>query len=89
MRYWARCRLAVWPKTEHTRSCFRRAPDGKRLAVGSTGTIKLWDMETYEDAITLRRGQDAFLALAFSNDGQKLISATATQIVLWSAPNLE
>jgi WD40 repeat protein len=70
---------AVW--------CLAFSPDGQRLATGSVDhTIKLWDVQTGREAITLRGHSDLVCAVAFRPDGHQLVSASHDSTVrVWDA----
>jgi WD40 repeat protein len=66
-------------------------PDGSRLATGAEdGTIKLWDVATGEEFLTLR-GQDfGIVSLAFSPDGRRLVSGSQDWTArVWDARPLD
>ena len=66
------------------------SPDGKRLATGGLEkTVKVWDLETGQEALTLRGHEDVVMAVAFSPDGQQLASASMDRTVkVWDADAL-
>jgi hypothetical protein len=65
------------------------APDARRLASASLdGTIKIWDLETGQDVLTLHGHPEVF-ALAFSPDGRRLASGgNDNTIRIWDATPL-
>ncbi|MBI4660658.1 MAG: protein kinase [Verrucomicrobia bacterium] len=66
------------------------SPDGKRLATGSTGreAIKIWDVETQTEMITLEGEGASFGNTMFSPDGNWLISVSRIGLLhLWRAPS--
>ncbi len=68
------------------------SPDGQRLAIGSNGNeaIKLWDIESVQELLTLPGQGSMFNATAFSPDGSVLASANSEGLLhLWRAPSLE
>ena len=53
------------------------SPDETRLAsAGRDGTIKLWDVATGQEALSLRGHTKSVLSVAFSADGTRLASAS-------------
>lgn len=54
--------------------CF--SPDGKYLATGGHGPIKLWDIETYEEIKIFKGHFDKVNDLVFSPDGKKIASVS-------------
>jgi WD40 repeat protein len=64
------------------------SPDGTRLAVGSAGheAIKLWDVESHQELLTLEGQGSLFHATAFSPDGNLMGSRnSAYTLHLWQA----
>jgi WD40 repeat protein/tRNA A-37 threonylcarbamoyl transferase component Bud32 len=54
------------------------SPDGRRLAVGGVGVIRVWEVASAREVHTLRGDFGAVDALALSPDGQLLAAATST-----------
>lgn len=55
--------------------CVSFSADGKRLAVGGAdNVIRLWDVETGRQTLTIEQHADWVLALAFNPDGTRLAS---------------
>ena len=68
------------------------SPDGRRLAVGSSGreAIKVWDSETRQELLTLGGEGSGFETLEFSQDGRFLLAINWAGLAhLWSAPTWE
>jgi hypothetical protein len=58
-------------------------PDGTRLAAaGWEGTIKVWDLETATDLVTLRGHNDSIFAVDWSRDGTQIASAGASKRIM-------
>jgi len=89
---WRRCN-----RWRHSRvSCsgaFRYlSPDGRRLAAGSNRreAVKLWDVETRQEVLTLSGEGSRFGVLNFSPDGRYLLAINDVGLVhLWTAPTWE
>jgi WD40 repeat protein/tRNA A-37 threonylcarbamoyl transferase component Bud32 len=65
-------------------SCLAYAPDGKTLAVGGGGMIKLWDVATGRERATLAVRPGPVKSLAYSPDGQTLASGNGDgTVTLW------
>jgi WD40 repeat protein/serine/threonine protein kinase len=62
-------------------------PDGGRLAAGSLdGTVKLWDVATERETLTLTGHTGEVTSVAFSPDGNRLATGSYDQTVkLWDA----
>ena len=62
-------------------------PDGSRLAsAGWDKTVRLWDVASGQEMVTLRAHADAVNAVAFSPDGSRLASASDDRTVtVWVA----
>ena len=58
------------------------SPDGKTLASGTERTVKLWEVATGQERITLKRGARI---LAFSPDGNTLGVGVRGQVLLLPA----
>jgi WD40 repeat protein len=71
------------------------SPDGKVLASGSSdgtmphgerdGIVKLWDVATGRELITLRSPGPNVHTVAFVNQGKTLVSASLLKIIWWDA----
>ena len=60
--------------------------DGKRLVSGGRefnkpGEIKVWDLESGKETLTLRGHTDGVLSLALSADGKRLFSGSWDQTI--------
>ncbi|MDP6720599.1 MAG: hypothetical protein QGF59_18195, partial [Pirellulaceae bacterium] len=74
---------------------FSFSPNGRRIATASgDGTVKLWDMATRREVLSLGQNEGPLLSVAFSPDGRLLVAATGShssrpkrkgQIVIWDA----
>jgi WD40 repeat protein len=60
--------------------------DPKRLASGGTdGVINLWDLETYRKITSLKGHRNTVYSLAFSHDGNLLVSGSFDRRVnIWA-----
>ncbi len=62
------------------------SPDGSRLAAGgSDGRITIYDFVSREERATLEGHQEQVRQLAFTPDGDHLVSASRDQFRVWSA----
>ena len=62
------------------------SPDGKKLVSGGTdSTVKIWDLETENEPLTMTRHTDGVMQVAFSSDGKIIFSASLDgTIKLWN-----
>ena len=68
------------------------SPRGQRLAIGSNGNeaIKLWDVESLQELLTLKGQGSMFNSTSFSPDDSLLASSNGRGILhIWSAPLFE
>jgi len=66
------------------------SPDGRRLAVGGSDTVKVWDFVAQRELLTLAGGGQWFFDLKFSADGNTLAATSLTGMAhLWRAPSWE
>jgi WD40 repeat protein len=64
--------------------CVAVHPGGRRAATGAAdGTIKLWDIPSGQDLLTLKAHAGPVTFLEFTKDGNQLISAGADNRVRW------
>jgi WD40 repeat protein/serine/threonine protein kinase len=94
-------RLAIWnPSSRELITAFKGhmlganwvafSPDSRRLATSSVGreAVKLWDLLTYRELITLAGQGSSFHFVVFSPDGQWLAACNSEgQLHLWRAPS--
>jgi WD40 repeat protein len=66
------------------------SPDGHRLATGGNArdAVKLWDLATHRELVTLAGQGSIFLSVGFSPDGQWLAACNRDGMLhLWRAPS--
>jgi WD40 repeat protein len=62
------------------------SPDGKHLAGAVGNEVKVWDTQTGRETLTLAGHKDRVGSVAFSPDGQRLVSAAADRTAkVWDA----
>lgn len=74
--------------------CVTFAPDGCTLAIGlgsrdfkgSEGEVRLWDLKEERIWAVLKGETGKVRSLAFSPDGEKLVSGSRETVVLWDLP---
>ena len=60
--------------------------DGRRLAAGaSDGLITIWDVASHEEVATLEGHKEAVMQLAFTPEGDHLVSVSKDQLRVWRA----
>jgi WD40 repeat protein len=66
--------------------CIALSPNGRRLAAGaSDGRITIWDVASHQEVATLEGHQESVTHLAFTPDGDHLVSASKDQLRVWGA----
>jgi WD40 repeat protein len=68
------------------------SPDSRRLATGGSGrdSVKLWDMSTHRELMTLTGQDSLFSFVAFSPDSRWLAACSREgKLHLWQAPSWE
>src|SRR5260221_481880 len=66
------------------------SPDGRTLAAGTlNGEIKLWNVDTRREMVTLRGHTTMVGAVGFSPNGRLLVSAGGETLRLWQALALD
>jgi WD40 repeat protein len=70
--------------------CVAVSPDGRRFAAGAgDGLITIWDVASHQEVATLRGHREPLRQLAFTPDGDYLVSASRDQLRIWRAASLE
>jgi WD40 repeat protein len=64
----------------------RERPNGRLLASGEGGTVRIWDVAGRQSRGVPIRVGSTITALAFSHDGQTLGVGAADEISLWDVP---
>ena len=59
------------------------SPDGKTLAAGSYGVVKLFDFAEHEERAALPEPNGFVKAVAFSADGKTLVAGSYQSLVMW------
>jgi len=73
------------PSTSGFESC-AVSPDGRTFAVGhADGAISLWSFGSLQQVALLRGHENSVRQLAFTADGERLISASQEQFRVWRA----
>ena len=67
-------------------NCIALSPDSRRLAAGaSDGRITIWDAASHQEVATLEGHKEELMQLAFTPDGDHLVSASKDQLRVWHA----
>ena len=70
--------------------CAAISNDGRRFAAGSEdGLITIWDVASSQEVITLNGHKERVMQLAFTPDGDHLISASRDQLRVWQAASFD
>ena len=79
------------PETFHPSWALAFSPDGHRLAVGTGGTVALYDLTTpsFSRLAQVMAHEDGVQSLAWSKDGQTLASGGFRKIHLWKGDSLQ
>ena len=69
-------------------NCLALSADGRRFAAGaSDGSISIWDVASHEEVATLEGHKETVMQLAFTPDGDYLVSVSKDQLRVWHAPS--
>jgi WD40 repeat protein len=64
------------------------SPDSHRFATGtSDGRIAIWDVASHQEVVTLEGHDESVRHLAFTPDGDHLVSVSKDQLRFWRAPS--
>jgi WD40 repeat protein len=64
------------------------SPDGRRFATAANdGPISIWDVTSHEEVATLEGHQETVTQMAFTPDGDHLVSVSKDQLRVWRAPS--
>jgi len=64
------------------------SPDGRRFATAAgDGSISIWDVTSDEEVATLEGHKEEVMQLAFTPDGNCLVSVSKDQLRFWRAPS--
>jgi WD40 repeat protein len=92
VKVWDAATGQVIHNLHHTRGvcCVAFSPDGRRLASGSQDqTMKIWDVASGQETLTLRGHRDSVRSLVYSPDGNRLFSCGHDESVrVWDATPL-
>ncbi|HXJ56645.1 MAG TPA: serine/threonine-protein kinase [Verrucomicrobiae bacterium] len=69
--------------------CLALSPDGRRFAAGAAdGRITIWDVASHQEVATLEGHEESVMQLAFTPDGEHLVSVSKDQLRVWRAASL-
>jgi WD40 repeat protein len=65
------------------------SPDGKRLAIATVDNVKLLDVQSWQEVLSIKVKSDFGFAIAFSPDGNRLGHVTPMgNVKIWNAAPL-
>ena len=66
--------------------CLALSPDGRRFAAAaSDGRITIWDVASHQEVATLEGHKEELMQMAFTPDGDHLVSVSKDQLRVWRA----
>ena len=66
--------------------CIALSADGRRFAAGAgAGRITIWDVASHQEVATLEGHEENVTQLAFTPDGDHLVSASKDELRVWRA----
>jgi len=67
-------------------NCLALSSDGRRFATGAgDGLISIWDVASHQEVATLEGHKEQVMQLAFTPDGDHLVSVSKDQLRVWRA----
>ncbi|MCA9069153.1 MAG: WD40 repeat domain-containing protein, partial [Planctomycetaceae bacterium] len=66
------------------------SPDGKRIAASNGNDVKIWDLESGENVLTLRGHRSTVVGIDYRNDGRLIVTSSSGNdktVKLWNASN--
>lgn len=77
--------LTTFSKFPDWVACVAFSPDGKTLAAGSYGTVKLFDVAAKKETASLTEKAGMVKSVAFSPDGKQIATGGYQTVTLWDA----
>jgi len=67
-------------------ACIALSRDGRRIAAGAgDGRITIWDVASHQEVATLEGHKESVTQLAFTPDGDHLVSVSKDRLRVWRA----